>query len=523
MYSVIIVDDELFVRKGLIEMIDWESSGFKVIDESDNGEDALAIIQAKKPDLVVTDIRMPVLDGLELIEAASKLQLETEFVIISGHNDFRYAQQAVRFGVQDYVLKPIDPDDIQQALVKLRDKLSAKQRLRDQNRRQMGEKLIETLLRDEIDETALDEWGQVSFFVDAKAFSYILLEVNNVVPWKNAVCPARDRLMEAIRETVQELGAAASPPIVYEHRRTYGFIVPDTYLIPFSGDIRLFMRSALRRLKDAFALELRIYAGQSVESLNRLRFSYISAKETMQHKWLRHNTHALLYSDIAGAELNYLHLREPSIHALIEAVEASDRDGIRSAIDRIFADFLERNFSIEAIKTSIMQCVLGIVHSVRSVEGDEKELGLIEAILGWHDYNLTLEELRGLFGEFVSEAAELVKQLYNSSGKSGIHKIKSYVDQHFQQNLSLKSLAAQFFMNPAYIGQLFKKHYGVYFNEYLLLLRIEEAKKLMRQKDMRVYEIAERVGFNSAEYFVSQFEKVEKMTPTEYRNRMSNR
>lgn len=78
-------------------------------------------------------------------------------------------------------------------------------------------------------------------------------------------------------------------------------------------------------------------------------------------------------------------------------------------------------------------------------------------------------------------------------------------------------------MNPAYIGQLFKKHYGVYFNEYLLLLRIEEAKKLMRQKDMRVYEIAERVGFNSAEYFVSQFEKVEKMTPTEYRNRMSNR
>lgn len=130
MYSVIIVDDELFVRKGLIEMIDWESSGFKVIDESDNGEDALAIIQAKKPDLVVTDIRMPVLDGLELIEAASKLQLETEFVIISGHNDFRYAQQAVRFGVQDYVLKPIDPDDIQQALVKLRDKLSAKQRLR---------------------------------------------------------------------------------------------------------------------------------------------------------------------------------------------------------------------------------------------------------------------------------------------------------------------------------------------------------------------------------------------------------
>ncbi|MDQ6417852.1 response regulator [Paenibacillus sp. LHD-117] len=119
MYTVIIVDDEKFVRKGLIKMLDWESSGFQVIDEAEDGEDALILLREKKPDLVLTDIRMPVLDGLELIHAAFEEKMETEFIIISGYNDFRYARQAMRYGVLDYVLKPVDQAEIKQALEKI--------------------------------------------------------------------------------------------------------------------------------------------------------------------------------------------------------------------------------------------------------------------------------------------------------------------------------------------------------------------------------------------------------------------
>lgn len=97
-------------------------------------------------------------------------------------------------------------------------------------------------------------------------------------------------------------------------------------------------------------------------------------------------------------------------------------------------------------------------------------------------------------------------------------KIKNYIDQNFRRNINLKVIANHFYMNPAYLGQLFKKNFGIYFNEYILQLRIAEARKLLRQTDMRVYEIAERIGFNNADYFVSQFEKLARMTPIEYRN-----
>ena len=523
MYSVIIVDDELFVRKGLIQLIDWASHGFQVSGESDNGEDALAMIQETRPDLVITDIRMPVLDGLALIEAAAQLELETEFIIISGYNDFRYAQQALRFGVQDYVLKPVDPADIYKALTRLKEKLSSKKQRFDQSRIHTGERLMEALLRDKFHESELQNWDETGVFSQSKAFTYVLLEVNNIVPWKDTLAPTRDQLKAAIREVVQRVAVASSPPIIYEHRRAYGFIVLDEWLSSFEGNIRPFMEIVLQRMKEMIPLELRIYAGRAVESLQQLKFSYISAKEVNQYKWVKHENSVIVYSDVEHIQLSFLHLQEQFIHKLTEAVEETNLEGAKAAINHIFSDFLNRCYSIEAIKTAIMQCVLSIINSVRRMEGDEKELATIESILGWHDYNLTLNELRQLFHNFVLEAAELTKNLYYCCSRGGIHKIKTYVDQNFHSNLSLKSLAAQFFMNPAYIGQLFKKSYGVYFNDYVLGLRVEEAKKLIRQTDMRIYEIAQRVGFNSTDYFVSQFEKVEGMIPSEYRNQLGNR
>ncbi|WP_141503128.1 response regulator transcription factor [Paenibacillus luteus] len=362
MHSVIIVDDELFFRKGLVGMIDWEGNGYQVIGEAANGEDALVMIRDKKPDLVITDIQMPVLDGLALIQAAEEEKLDTEFVIISGHTDFRYAQQAVRFGVLDYVLKPIDEADLVNALVKLHDKLEKKIQPQARKRMLMSQKQIETFLRGE---STLDD--------------------------------------------------------------------------------------------------------------------DLSCK-------------------------------------LVEAVEENDAYHIRLVVDRIFSEFSEKRFSPEEIQTGIVQCVLMICKSIRSMEGDETELTSFESLINWYHHNVTLDEIKRLFNEFLFEAGDLINRLYRTYGKGRIHKIKTYIDQNYSKNISLRIIAGQFYFNPAYLGQLFKKNYGMYFNQYLQQLRITEAKKLLRMKDLRIYEVAERVGFNNSDYFVTQFDKLERMSPSEYRN-----
>ncbi|PWW07230.1 two-component system response regulator YesN [Paenibacillus cellulosilyticus] len=520
MYTAIIVDDELFVRKGLMELMDWEASGFRIIGEADNGEDALALIKEMNPDLVITDIRMPILDGIGLIQAAANEQLSTSFIIISGYHDFSYAQQAMRHGVMDYVVKPIDEDEMQDALTRLRDKLSMKREQEDRANKHREERQMELLIRGELEETELSQWK--SIWPNARSFTYVLFEINDVLPWNDRVMPMNDVVHNGIRTAIRDAAHSTVEPILYSHRQAYGAIIPNVYLTVHGGSLRRLLECTLHRLREKFQLTYRLFAGKPVNDLMDLKLSYMTAKEAMQFKLLKAEETIILYADVEGLSLYYRYPDDETYRKLTEAVEENNSDHLQQSIGRLFASFQEQAFSPEAIKSAIVQCVLNIMKSIRTMEGDEKELKSLEPIMNWHDYTITLHELRRLFEAFAFEAAALFSKLYCASGKGSIQKIKSYVDRNFHQNLSLKSISAQFYMNSAYLGQLFKKSFGVYFNDYLHQLRIAEAKKLLRQKELRIYEIAERVGFNNADYFVTQFEKLERMTPSEYRNRMNN-
>ncbi|MHA7966514.1 response regulator transcription factor [Paenibacillus sp. CAU 1782] len=519
MYTVIIVDDELFVRKGLRGLIDWSGNGYVVIDEADNGDDALDLIRDCKPDLVITDIRMPGMDGIELIQAASELAPDVEFVIISGYNDFRYAQQAMRFGVTDYVLKPIDQEDIAQALAKLRDKLAEKKKRREASRLESGEKQIEALIRGELKEDGLSEWAKPWLEAGASVYNYALVELNVAPPWSRGELQSKNELREKIREAVRAEAPAFGAPVLYEHRKSYGFVVPDVYEKGGDENLRRFLQGVLQRIEAGTGVEVCIYAGHSVQSLEQLQASYASAKETVAYKFLKPGEPVLLHADIAGTPLYYKHLSQEAQRGLTDAMERNDGEAIRQAIVIIIAEFQRERFSPEAIKTAIVQCVLETGRLIRELQGDEKGLRHMEVIISWHDHNITLNQLRTMLEDFSFEAAEMIGGLTRTSALGVISKVKQYMDDHFHENINLKSISAQFYMNAAYLGQLFKKTYDVYFNDYLLQLRIEEAKRLLRQSDLRVYEIASRVGFNKPDYFVTQFEKLENMPPTEYRNR----
>ncbi|GMK37566.1 DNA-binding response regulator [Paenibacillus sp. CCS19] len=520
MFTAIIVDDELFVRKGLIGLMDWEASGFQIIGEADDGEDALALIKEKNPDLVITDIRMPILDGIGLIQAAANEQLSSSFIIISGYHDFSYAQQAMRHGVMDYVVKPIDEDELKDALARIREKLSIKKAQEEQVNKHREERQMELLIRGELKETDLTLWN--SMWPDARSFTYVLFEINDVLPWNGNVMPMNDMVHNGIRAAIQDAARSSVETMLYSHRQSYGAIIPNVDLTIHGGSMRRMLECVLHRLRERFQLTWRIFAGKPVNDLMQLKQSYMTAKEAMQFKLMKADEPIILFADVEGQSLYYKYPDDEIYRQLTEAVEENNLASMQQSIARLFATFQEQAFSPEAIKSAIVQCVLNLVKSIRGLDGDEKDLQSLESVMNWHDYSITMNELRRLFELFVIEAAALFSKLYGASGKGSIQKIKSYVDRNFHQNLSLKSISAQFYMNSAYLGQLFKKSFGVYFNDYLHQLRIAEAKKLLRQKELRIYEIAERVGFNNADYFVTQFEKLEKVTPSEYRNRMNN-
>lgn len=519
MHTVLLVDDEIYFRQGLRELVNWEACGFRVIEEADNGEDAFLRIQELKPDLVVTDIRMPVMDGLELIRKVIEKETHVpRFIIISGYDDFKYAQQAVRFGVVDFILKPVDESSIEETLRKLDSTLREERELRREGELRMAMRLAADLIKGKTSQQQLDEAAShFGIEADDRCY-YVFIENNNDHPWNKQEPTISDFFDEHVQKTISEL--VHRDVILIEHRNRFGWICAESDLNAFGNSIERFAEMLQKRLRSELKTAVRVYAGQPVQGLAELALAYQTAKEALQYRFAVDEESPVLYERIASEKLNFLEPEESMFGELLEAVEEQDEAQYTQLIDELFKTFRENRFAPEAVKMAIHRMVTDVLKVMRDMGIDEREMQSLEPMLGWHDLNVTLGEIRRLFSLFIAESANMIAEQRKETSKGGIQKIKQYIDTHFHENISLKSIAARFYMNPVYLGQLFKKTYGMYFNEYLLKLRVQEAKKMLRQTDMRIYEIAEKVGFSNADYFVTQFEKAEGVTPSEYRNRL---
>lgn len=233
LHRAIVVDDETFTRKGLLQLMDWQACGFEIVGEADNGEDALELISRIHPDLVITDIRMPVLDGLELIR--SVLEQSTEhpaFIILSGYSDFAYAQQAIRYGVHDFMLKPIDEGDFSATLRKLSERLHREQQNAQRYQNHHAGGLLETVMMNPVDDVVVTQWEQQLRLGEATYMYYVLVELNDQHPWRSGddgVMLSLFQFRELIEQALHRLMDGKYPLYVHEHRNRIGLIVPDFF------------------------------------------------------------------------------------------------------------------------------------------------------------------------------------------------------------------------------------------------------------------------------------------------------
>lgn len=524
MRKIILVDDEMFARKGLAGLISWEQYGFEVAGEAEDGEEALALIERIAPDVVVTDIRMPVLDGLELIrEAQERGYRSTRFIIISGYGDFKYAQQAVRFGVQDYLLKPIDEHELVDCLVRIGEQLREEQARAEAEDALRRPSLFEALLAGRAEEGALDAVGDTLGWPADLQYRYYAVELNDTPPEEDEAA-ALGRAGEVERALARAArSAGAVPPPSGEPYVHYRSVYELGLLVPGATDARSAKALGERLARAAGCGEgatPRVYIGEAVHGLRLARQSYLAAQETRKHKYAQDGERVLLFEDVRDAAPGRREVDAALYAALLEGLEEHRLDAMADTVDRLLAAFREERFAPDAVAAAVSRVVYGATGIVRTMQGDERKLQTMNAVAAWQEAPRTLAGLRALLIAFLTDCAGYVTSLRDAIGKGDIAKIKTYIDHHYCENISLKSIAQRYYMNPVYLGQLFKKTYQVYFNDYVLQLRIQEAKRQLRQTDKKVYEIAASVGFGNADYFVTQFEKVERKTPTEYKNAM---
>lgn len=515
MIQVLIADDEPFIRQGLMLLVDWEALGFRICGQASNGTQALESIPNMRPDLIISDIKMPGMDGLQLAQALhEQYGGDIKMILLSGFYEFEYAKQAIKYQVKDYILKPIVKEELVQVLEAFRISFLADRE--EQQRRRKQEQIV---LAQQMQAILLGSADPEIFasmqrrYPHADRYRCILIEPHAETAqdprWRAQIEEVRSLLdTESGTELLIDYGAALLH-VVADRSSTRESFSPETYIPP------------LPPLSDSEREETRFYVGKTVSRLEDLHESYQSCQVIKNLRFFGSSdpVHYFEYTDTALFNDRPGQRERELFDALIRATEQRRSEELREHAQAIF-----RYFRDERIDPGIVRVHLHhLAHDLlQLIDGDpclaDAEF-MHSAFLQAHYAKLSLDENIDNLDEFARKCTDKLNEQQKWNAMGILAKIEAHIREHYTENLSLKRLGEHFYMNSAYLGQIFKKHYGVSFSDYLNQLRIDEAERLLRRTDHKVYEIAEQVGYRDSDYFISRFEKIKGETPAQYRKR----
>lgn len=525
--KLVIVEDEEIIRTGIVGSIDWGSLGIEVVGQAEDGEMAQAVIEQTRPDIVVSDIRIPFVDGLTLAEHVTAKYPGTAIVIISGHDDFGYAQKAIKIGVEDYILKPIDPEEFSDVLRTVCRKLEARSRDRReveglrQGAHDASRVLRERLLRDFVsgrvpEEEALrrlpEPFGAESWF----AVLYCQIDED-----QRGSATDRLRLERCLEETVFALTENGTF-LLEEAGGQFALVAVEKQRGLPSVRLGAVERS-VRRCRAGFPhSSVTIGTGRTYQGLKGLKTSYEEARKASAYRYLLGHGRTIAYEDVfclTGAERAQPLFCDAD---LIWAVKLGDRTAIHDNLAQLLAEILPRgtdaaqalHMYIAGIFLRSLDAVLDEGGSVAEVFADP--LAVYNTILAQSTADASLELLEKALCE-VSEYLEADRQ---GSRRHAVEKAKRYIRRNFgRSNLNLTEVAEYVGMSPSYLSSTFSAAEGRSFVDYLAELRMERAKDLLQRSPYPAAEIADMVGYTSPAYFSSAFKKHAGCTPGEFRSR----
>ncbi|MCE5342144.1 MAG: response regulator [Eubacteriales bacterium] len=460
MYRVIVADDEPWVAYRLLHLADWEHYGFQVIDTATNGIEAMEKCLAAKPDVLFSDIRMPGMDGLEMMEALRDQSIDIEIVLVSGYAEFAYAQRALRMGAFDYLIKQVSRDQLHNLLIRLAKKLGEKNQ---------GLDTFFTLL-DEDSELSIREWLLMEHQdVDHRRFRFCTFAINEG-DYPDLVY---EHSAPGYRQIIIRTGRhKASALLCYNHNDTCAdeWLEPDT-CCGYSEEL------------DADASFVLLYRQSDI---------------------------AFLTASFLQTEKPILYVKEydaPYIVNLLGDLEHA----LRLKDDRRCLETLHalRNACGKLMISQIAEVYNG---ALKVFSRDEKQ---VSDLLQPYDYRWLASEytsLTDMFDYFQSSIAQVNQQC--DCLPSSILRV---IDESYRQDLRVSDLAKQFHYTPSYFSTLFRKLTGQPFTKYIADMRINYAKKLLRESGLSIQDVADQSGYGDYFQFNKTFKRITGLTPGQYR------
>ncbi|MGG3641141.1 response regulator [Bacillus gobiensis] len=514
--KLLIADDEVQIRKGLRMKVKWEKEGFDRIEEASNGREALDVLSKMDIDIVITDIKMPIVDGIEFSRICHREHPNVKILALSGYSDYEYLRSAMKEGVKDYLLKPVAPDELVAAVRKLREEVTK------EKRKQRAANHLQEIQEQYLLHLIKEEWSEIH--MEHKKLRQLQLEDLSVEGAKVQFITVEMRNSKENPEVLRELWLPFQmlcKEIAQEQKRTYCIYDPS-YANMLHFIHRLDVEQSIcskslaekvqRYAKDYLKLETAIGIGTVVTGLTEFKNGYISSLLSWSQSLL--GSHSQVIEGAFAKEV--FDLSTDFERKVINAIENINREAFTVNISSLLGE--NCNHSIQSFSYVANRLLLLLGSSARKYEIDtmdiQRQMWVCQLRI-W-ELNSQMKVLNHLVQIAQSIMDEIQKTRY-SKGKITIESIRQYIDQHYSDEITLTSLSEKFFINSAYLSELFKNHIGQTFSDYLIKLRINKAMLYLKDEQLKIIDVANLVGFSNSGYFSTVFKKYVGQTPVEYR------
>lgn len=549
MVKLFLVEDEIVMRDGIKRQINWEKEDIEFVGEASDGELAWPMILETKPDILLTDIKMPFMDGLELSALVRKELPDTAIIILSGYDEFVYAQQAVSLGVTDYLLKPLPPGKLLECIRRVQEKIEqeraqpennawSEELAREQKDAEKNLLFRALVTNDRSLKEILAMADHLGIHISARYYSVILMTVRG----KENAMPSEQLRTElaAIPEQI--------PGWIFFDRNENGFAMIGT--ANSEEEVSDTQKELIRRLKECVEKDAEhtwfIGAGRTVGRISDIGKAYNSANKALSSRFITGMNRVVTADETDSVKKDLSGLQ---VSPLPAEARASEKDAAVLDIDQAVTNDNSRKMLEEYLRTGTLEeaepFLEGLFQSIgednlnsyllltylsmdmyftmvrflkdmgRQVNEIDKKCGDINSLLKGR---ITAEQARSYLTSYLKEVIAL--RDHNTEKRYGriLRQAVSYIDTHFdQEDISLNRVAQTVGMSPNHFSSIFSQELGTTFIEYLIGKRMERAKELLRTTQLRSSEVAYRVGYRDPHYFSSTFKKIQGMTPREYR------
>lgn len=533
MLKVMIVDDEYYFREALKVSLPWKELGFAICGEAKNGEEALQKLDDLKPDIILVDINMPIMDGLEFVQEIRKAGLGCKIIILTGHSEFLYAKQAVQLGVFDYILKPVDEKELTDTLIKVSKTIERERSIKieyDRLKQQVKENM--PILRDKFLNELIQGslvWNEketekrmeyLGINLDSVYFRVVTVEIGNdsneqlndkdLQLWKFAVSNIATEI----------LGECFRFEMCHDEKDRICFIVCTNEA---DQETELLLENRLEQIISAVSKHLDLYItigiGNVKKRLHDITASYKESLVALKNKLTGGKNRIITYCSVEDMEIKVNPFTAGHRNQLLIHMRTCDCKEVLNLVGQIFDEIRNENLHHEIIYVICVElisvCMEFIIENGLPVKEivPNSFLNIIEEIQSKGSVN----ELKEWIEKIFTNAMETAMRYRNTRASVLVNDVKKYIQENYMKcGLSIEEISRNLYVNYSHLCFVFKKETGVTIHDYLTEYRMKKAKELFDAGNSLVLDVAERVGYSDANYFGKCFKKYFGLAPSKY-------